>query len=207
MRFTEIHLQPMLGSLICILLLNSCLLNGHNEPIKSPSVSVATADAQGDMSTRPASAWQPASYRGLIMGQSTYQDMVDILGPPKGTYPDRVDGIVSYTYNEIADFPGTLTVIVDQRSGKIMGVSINPKRLSKDRATAYFGNGFVTTKYAFDNCKDEPKSDQLYESPNGVFTYLEYRERGIALLVSLDGNIGGISYVSKPIGKVKRSCK
>jgi hypothetical protein len=205
MRINRTYLPSLLYGLLCLLVPNACQLNGYKESIKQPPL-VSAASTKTQPTPQGAGAWQPASYRGLTMGQSTYQDMLYTLGSPKGTFPDNVDETVSYTFSEIAEFPGLLTIIVNRRR-RVIAVNINPQDLSKERALAYFGSDFVTTKYAFDNCADEPKSDQLYESSNGTLTYLEYRERGIALLVNSEGKIGGINYVSKPIGKVKSSCK
>jgi len=211
--FTETYRQPVL-CVVCLLILDAFVLNQRETSIKKPfSVSPASVHVehppilQSSKSNTIGGEWRAASYRGLIMGQSTYADMLNILGPPTGNYSDKVDGIISYTYDKHTDLPGILTVIVDQFSGKIIGANINPRDLSRDRAITHFGNDFVITKYSFDNCTNEARPDQLYESSEGTFTYLEYRERGIALLVNSKGDIGGIRYLSKPLGNKKATCK
>jgi hypothetical protein len=46
-----------------------------------------------------------------------------------------------------------------------------------------------------------------YENPNSETEFIEYRDRGIAVLISENGMVQHISYLSQPIGIESSECK
>jgi hypothetical protein len=194
-----------------------CLLMGR-------LLSVATCQtnelqAQQSWNQQPIShisrEWRAANFRGLMIGQSTREDMLHLLGQPQSSGPpdlqteDELNPEIWNNYESGGELPGKLTVIVDARSSTILGIDLYPENLTREEAINHFGKDYITTRYDFDSClsKDDGESAPLYESPTGSVTYIEYRARGIALGMNGMGKVDQISYIAKPIGATSSKCK
>lgn len=154
--------------------------------------------------------WKTATYRGLTMGRSTENDMIQILGQPK--WWELLDGNKSHAerwfhYDSGGDFPGELVVNIDSRSRVILRMTLHPKDLSVQEAIKRFGENHVVTRYEFCPGFEEEDSAPTYENPSGQFRYIEYRKRGIALLVGNNDKVDFIVYVSEPIGNTSSKCQ
>jgi hypothetical protein len=55
-------------------------------------------------------------------------------------------------YESGGEFPGKLTVILDERSGVTSGIDLYPENLSRDEAIKHFGNDYIIARYDFDQC-------------------------------------------------------
>jgi len=159
----------------------------------------------------PTGGWCAADYRGLVIGKATRVDMLRVLGAPSDSGPPT-DAQNTEEWNEYevaGELRGKLTVIVNKRSGIIMGIDFYPEKLTKQEAIKHFGNDFVITRYDFDSClsKDSGESAPLYESPDGAVEVVEYRKRGIAVGINYQGKVNQIQYVGKPIGAPSSKCK
>lgn len=129
------------------------------------------------------------------------------FGAPKQSYLDR-DGEDWHIYDRVGEVSGELTIMINRKNGKISMLSMAPKNLSLKEAINLFGKGYKVTNYDYDDCVKDPKADALYESPTGFLQYIEYRDRGIALLLDeRRDKIALIDYVSNPIGTPKPRCK
>lgn len=163
--------------------------------------------------TRQDGGWRASTYRGLTVGKSKRADMRRVLGrpqwsgPPGDQLPTDPDPEVWHEYKKGVEFGGKLTVVVKKRSGIISRIDLYPKELSKEAALKHFGKGYRETKYAFDNCLDDGESAPIYESADGQITYLEYRERGIALALGERERVEHISFVKDPVGSVSSKCR
>lgn len=139
--------------------------------------------------------------------------MLKILGKPNwsgapGDQPkDDPNPEIWNEYETGGDFPGKLTVVVDKRGGIIQRIDLYPQELSEEQAIKHFGEGYVTTRYDFDECLSDGESAPMYESPNGQLVTIEYRSRGIAIALNYQGKVNHINYVSKPIGALSSKCK
>jgi hypothetical protein len=157
--------------------------------------------------------WHAANYRGLRVGKSTSADMLRVLGKPHWSGPpgdqtkDDPNPEVWNEYEAGGDYPGKLTVVVDKRSRIIQRIDLYPKELSKEQAIKHFGDGYITTRYDFDECLSDGESAPMYESPNGQFVSIEYRDRGVAVSIGPGERVDTISYVKGPIGATISRCK
>lgn len=157
--------------------------------------------------------WHAATYRGLTVGKSTSADMLRVFGKPHWSGPpgDQAksdpDPEVWNEYEDGGEFPGKLTVVVDKRRGVILAIDLDPRNLSKKQAIEYFGDDYIVTRYAHDDCLGNGESAPVYESPDGPITDIEYRERGIALDIGYGDRVNTISYVKGPIGAESSKCK
>lgn len=162
---------------------------------------------------QPAHEWRAATYRGLRVGKSTSADMLRVFGKPHWSGPpgDQIENDpnpeVWNEYEAGGDFPGKLTVVVDKRSKIIQRIDLYPADLAEDEAIKHFGDDHITTRYDFDECLSDGESAPMYESPNGQFVSVEYRDRGIALNAGYGEKVNTISYVKGPIGAEFSKCK
>ena len=99
-----------------------------------------------------------------------------------------------YVYDHGGEFPGQLTINVDKRSGLIVFMSLALENVSKETVLKRFGKDYVLTKYEF--CPDFDDSDAapIFESNEGGLTFIEYRSRGLAILVNDSDLASEISY-------------
>jgi hypothetical protein len=155
--------------------------------------------------------WRAATYKGLKLGQSTLRDMFRALGRP--TLSEQFGDSKSvqevwYHYAAASDLPGTVVVVVKRRTGRIKRIDLYPAAaLSKEDAIKFFGVGYITVTYDFDNCLGDDESAPLYESSSGSIKNIEYRQRGIAIAVSYSDKVNQISFVSSPVGAASSKCK
>jgi hypothetical protein len=173
-------------------------------------IGVLVAAAAG-RAAQAARQWRPATYRGITVGKSKLATMLRSWGQPKwsrNSKPDNEDERqVTWTnYEKAGAFPGPTTVVSDTHTGVITRINFYPDRLTREQVIAYFGKGYVETRYAFDSCGDEEDAEPIYESANGPLISVEYRARGIAISIGNNDMVTKISYVSGPIGSTKSRC-
>jgi hypothetical protein len=124
--------------------------------------------------------------------------MYRVFGRSKRRDDFKEDHEAWYIYDGVGELPGEFTVMVDTVSNKIIGMYLNPNDLSKEKAIKYFGNDYIVTKYDFCPSDDE-ESAPVYESRSGGASYIEYRSRGIALLIGYGDKVDEVYYVYKRI--------
>lgn len=158
--------------------------------------------------------WGAANFRGLIVGKSNRAAMLRILGQPKWSRAQKEEEAdedapqeVWNNYDGVGEFPGPTTVVLDKRTGVIIRIDFFPEKLTREQAIAHFGRNYITMRYDFDPCPGSEEDEPVYESPSGPLTSIEYRARGIAVLVGYKNLVTKISYVSGPIGATKPKCK
>jgi hypothetical protein len=159
--------------------------------------------------------WRAATYRGLTIDKSTRADMLRVLGSPLSSVPsvdqDPPESIIWNDYGVLkGQLPGRLAVEVDRRTNRIVSIHISPDNMSKEEAIKHFGNDYTLMGYQF--CEGLPlgaDSGPVYEDPESPgIDYIEYRSRGIAILLDYQGKVSEINFVSEPIGLAsKAGCK
>jgi hypothetical protein len=157
--------------------------------------------------------WRFASFRGLMIGKSTQNDMVRILGDPERSIPpgdqpiNDPDPEVWNDYSNVGEAPGTVTVIVKRNSGLIVRIDLYPTNLSKAQAIELFGTDYVPVRYAHDDCLGNGESAPIYEALDGPILNIEYRQRGISIGIGAGDVVNVISYISGPIGASYSRCR
>jgi len=163
--------------------------------------------------TTQKSGWKAAKFRTLVMGGSKRSDMLRLLGKPiwsgrpMGEPENDPNPEIWNDYDRGGEFRGKLSVVFRKRTGVIVSIYLYPAMLSKNEAIKRFGNDYVETRYDYDNCLGDEESAPMYESPNGQVRFIEYRSRGIALLVDDLNKVRNISYLSGPVGAPASKCK
>lgn len=163
--------------------------------------------------------WQPATYKGLIMGTSTYDDMLRVFGSPLDIVPSESERDeefknspiqkVWYYYKADGDILGKLVVGVNHRTKRIIRIIIRPQDadIPKEEVIKHYGNNYIITRYDFESCLGDWDSVPIYESPDGQIKRLEYRERGITVSLSYKDTVNEIIYESEPPGSPESKCK
>jgi hypothetical protein len=156
--------------------------------------------------------WRAAKFRGLVVGKSTYADMLRLLGKPKEkeVFRDRRRKAQEfwYTYEALDELHGQFTVVVNAINDRIISIISYPSNSSKQRVIAHFGKDYLITRYSFCPGFQESEAGRLFQSPKGNVIFLEYRSRGIAILISDTDVVNEIKYVARPIGFTSgRECR
>ncbi|MFN0279529.1 MAG: hypothetical protein ACKVRN_13180 [Pyrinomonadaceae bacterium] len=158
--------------------------------------------------------WCAGNYRGLTVGQSTFDDMVRVLGKPLSSGPeaDQNEPIIFiwHDYGKIkGDLPGRLGVVTNKQTKKVVGISIAPDDITKEDAIKYFGKDYQVMGYEFCEGFEDETVGPLYENPKATeITNMEYRIRGISISIDYRGRVNEIYYVAEPRGLAsKDDCK
>ncbi|MBS1792699.1 MAG: hypothetical protein JSS81_02525 [Acidobacteria bacterium] len=155
--------------------------------------------------------WQTAVFRGLTMGKSKADELQKTLGQT-GEVVDMTsvgnDDELTYNFDLKDEFKGRLVAYVDKKTKVVESIEIRPEAMSRGRVIELFGEDYALTGYSFDNCVDQTSdAAPLYEDPKGDNKYVEYRDRGIAVLIhDDDGTVQHILYLSEPLGSPVSKC-
>lgn len=163
---------------------------------------------------KPQRGWCPGTYRGLTAGQSTFADMVRVLGKPSSSGPaaeqDDPKNYIWHDYGKISDkVAGRLAVITDKRTDKIAYISIAPDDMTKQQAIELFGPDFKEMGYTFCSGSENDTSLPVYEDPTSTqLRNVEYRSRGISISIGSRDVVNEINFDSEPAGLAsKKECK
>jgi hypothetical protein len=146
------------------------------------------------------SKWKAANYRGMVVGQALITEALKLLGRPDSVGLEADHDIndpntpLLYQYRRGGDFQGNLDFVVDKRSKRILEIFVSPDHLTREKAIAHFGSGYIQKRYSF--CPDiDDTTAPIYEDPSGEILQVEYPHKGIILSVSDENEIISISYV------------
>lgn len=164
-----------------------------------------------NMSPSPNKNWQVAIFHGLVMGKSKVDDLRKVLGEPLQIADLTSVGDKNhllYHYESKEKIIGKIVVWVNKKTQIIGNIELRPDSMSKMEALEYFGEDYIITRYSSSDCPEATfDSTPLYEEPNGEIKFIEYRDKGIAILISEDNTVQYISYLSEPIGSELSKCK
>ncbi|MBP6214094.1 MAG: hypothetical protein KA447_13720 [Pyrinomonadaceae bacterium] len=160
---------------------------------------------------KPKRGWCEGTYRGLTAGQSTFADMVRILGQPSSSGPAEDDPKSLWNdYGKISgEVAGRLAIITDKSTKKIVWISIAPDEMTKQQVIELFGPDFQEMGYSFCTSTADETSLPIYEDKDSTqLRNIEYRSRGISISVGFRDQVTDILFVSEPAGLASRKeCK
>jgi hypothetical protein len=117
-------------------------------------------------------AWQPANFRGLIVGRAHREDVLRALGVPDAVGPTR--GGQELTYRGRGDHKGELSLRVDG-SGIVVEIQeAFPVSITRTRIYKEFGSDAITAHFL---CV----GNALHGDPQGPIELTLFPARGIAL--------------------------
>jgi hypothetical protein len=148
--------------------------------------------------------WKPASYRGVVVSQSSEKQLISILGKPNWIGKEQDTGLPILTFSVTEPVPGKLTVYITH--GLVTGMILSPtSTLSRQDIMRLFGAKYKVTHYAIDECATEGGTAPIYESSDGPITHLEYRDRGLAVVMQ-DSEVQAILFEGKPTTPNRSRC-
>ena len=157
-----------------------------------------------DSQAKHSTTWTPAIYRGIIVGQSTRGDVVKILGKPKWIGKEQDTGLPMVNYSVSRPIVGTLVIYLHQ--DKVDGMVLTPDRpYTKREITHVLGANYTLVRYETDDCLGEGGASPIYESRDGPIVHLEYRDRGLAVVLK-DDQVEAIAFVNKRFGPTHSRC-
>lgn len=156
--------------------------------------------------------WQAATFHGLVMGKAKVSDLKKALGEPLEVADLKSVGNnddTLYYYESKEEIIGKIVAWVDKKSQIVFSIELRPDSMSRTDVLKHFGNNYAITRYSSGDCPGTTfDSAPLYEDPNGETRFIEYRNKGIAILISEDDDtVQYISYLSKPVGSESSKCK
>ena len=145
--------------------------------------------------------WQPATWKGLTTGKSTRADVLKLLGKPirkDFTEPDSPE--VWYIYKDVGDFPGDLTVAINKKTLRVSAILLSPDgEVKKEVVLKHLGDDWEITRY--ESCPgDNIVEGPVYQNDKGHAEFIEYRSKGIAILVGYQDRVDNIEYLESPPG-------
>jgi len=159
---------------------------------------------------KPKRGWCQGTYRGLTAGQSTFSDMVRVLGQPTSSGPAEDDPKSLWNdYDKISgQVAGRLAIVTDKSTKRIVWISISPDEMTKQQAIDLFGPDFQEMGYTFCSGYDNDTSVPIYEDRNSQIKDIEYRSRGISISIGFRDRVTEILFLSEPTGFAsKKECK
>ncbi|MBP9664736.1 MAG: hypothetical protein KBD94_08945 [Pyrinomonadaceae bacterium] len=191
--------------LLGVFFMGACFPIDLSQPAQPPSTDVVPAG------TPILTGWNPATFKGLILGKASRDDLLRVLGKPVSSYesPDDLpteavpDWNDEYDYSE--EITGKLVASSVKKSGVLTNITIYPHNLSFARLTEVYGRNFVTTRYGFIECPNDQGSSLMREDHDGEIELVEYRVRGIVIDVR-ENKVRTIEFVSLPVGVAGLDC-
>jgi len=96
----------------------------------------------GFINQRTDAQWQPAVFKGLMMGRATRDELIRALGEPKWSEVLENGQLSSEEwlhYEGGGDVPGELVFAVDVKTRVVLNLVLYPEKLKRDEAIKHFG--------------------------------------------------------------------
>ena len=155
--------------------------------------------------------WQVAKFCGLVVGKAKVDELRKMLGEPLeiadlSSVADNNHTL--YYYESKKEIIGKIVFWVNKKTKSIVMNELQPNSMTKTEVLEHFGSNYVITKYSSSDCPGITfDSAPLYEDPNGEIKFIEYRDKGIAIIISENETVQNISYLSEPVGSKSSKCK
>ncbi len=140
---------------------------------------------------------------GLTMGTSTREDMLRAFGEAEDfaemeKWRSKTDDLppeIVHIYENVGEIRGPHRVAVSSRDGKVIWISVEPEKMSKEDVVRLYGSDFKITRYGYDDCIDDEDGVPIFESPKGELELFEYRELGIFFNLKKQDRFNGLDLV------------
>jgi hypothetical protein len=152
---------------------------------------------------RPSPKWKPGTYKGLITGVSTMQDVIRKLGKPKlKTLAETNDPTEWEWHYKQIESKGSCCE-VSFKKGILQRITLDLGEVERSKATQLFGGRFITVRFSTDYTHEKGGSAPLCEDPTGDQVLLLDPTRGLSLWVEPDGMVSGATFGSTRPGTGK----
>jgi len=161
-----------------------------------------TAEAQ----TVRSKSWVPAVYHGLVVGKSTRNNVLRILGKPKSTgrAAESDPPMLYYDYDVADPVKGRIEVYF--RGAIVDSMALYPDAsLTQEDVIRILGERYSLVRYAGDDCLGSGGAGPMYEDPEGDIKHMEYRNRGLAVAFN-SSKVEAILYVQRAFGPTHPRC-
>jgi hypothetical protein len=149
--------------------------------------------------------WIPATYRGLKLGKSTYNDVKKLFGKPRWeggneetTFESDSDFevLLQYSYQGIGKESADLVIGKKSRIVKAISYLPNPE-LSRQEAVSKFGSDYFEISAGESTCiKGNPKRGSSKKKLNYP-RMLVFPEKGMYVLIGDDSKVLHVGYLYK----------
>jgi len=159
-------------------------------------------------SAEPQQPWQVPTYQGLKLGEATKADVERVFGTPvwSGPFANEDDELLDdadkpemiYEYENVGNFEGRTTILMDSKTGDVKAIWLYPKQLLLAQAIEQYGKP-ANERYGDKRpCPlDKEDSQKAPKIENSRLRFLFYPERGMYLLVGKDDSISEIVFQAK----------
>jgi hypothetical protein len=140
---------------------------------------------------------------GLTMGTSTREDLFRVFGEPEDfaemekwrSETDQLPPEIPYIYQNVGEMRGLHRVAVNSLDGKVVWISVEAEKMSKEDVDRLFGPDYKITRYGYDDCIDDEDGVPIFESSKGELELFEYRELGIFFSLKKQDSFKGLDLV------------
>ncbi len=164
-----------------------------------------------DEAVQDSTDWTPATVNGIVLGKSTYDDIIKLWGKPyheaefagdpvepeKGVATPELLTELSYRSIEIDGKKVNAGVLVGNETGVVKVISYNIEEFTKDDATHKFGSDYylVTTQEStcIEKSQKRKKSVGRLDHPIN----LVYPQKGMFIQVRHDNTVMMVNYTDK----------
>jgi hypothetical protein len=146
--------------------------------------------------------WNPATYRGIVVGKTKASKAMKILGPPDWrTRPE--EGVDLLIYHRATPFDSRMEMRVE--NGIVSEILLHPENFSREKLITLYGERFASTRFGYKQCGGQGES-VFVKSKDGPTEVIEYPNRGMyAEFVA--GRLTGIIYSSRPFASLIVTCQ
>jgi len=151
-------------------------------------------------------SWTPGSYRGLMQGHSTRQDVLRTLGKPNYESQESETETPLWGYSVSTPVRVDLQIYFD--GAKVIGVQLNfEHELTIEQFAGIFGSDYKLVRVSIEDCDDAPGVGRGYRDPNGSTSELDMPRLGIVASLATEGTVNSISYKRQPLPAKRPKCR
>lgn len=174
-------------------------------------VFVSACQSNARIASASGSEWIPATVNGVVVGRSSYDDIVRLWGPPfkeaefagdpyepdPGESPPELLTELWYRGVEIDGEKVNAGVLIGNQTRLVRSISYGREGLTKQEAIARFGAGYYVGTNGRSECDPiDPHPGQI-EDPHAFPIKLVFPKKGLTVSVRQDDSIIQVTYSDK----------